>query len=117
MFRTLVTLAFQFNFFNTKFLVLSSFANTPVKLCATHIGFLFNIYIFQFPYLCKILEKWTTLACFSSNLFSDETLANFIKRKHASKGEKKKQRARIKVQAGKQLKRGVPHEGKGTTKY
>jgi hypothetical protein len=55
-------------------------------------------------------------ACFSSNLFSDETLPNFIKSKHASKGEKKKQRARTKVQPSKQPKRGVPHEGNGTMK-
>jgi hypothetical protein len=31
----------------------------------------------------------------------DETLPNFINRKHPRTGEKKKQRARIKVQAGK----------------
>jgi hypothetical protein len=32
----------------------------------------------------------------------DETLPNFIKRKHPKKGEKKKQEARTKVQARKQ---------------
>jgi hypothetical protein len=34
-----------------------------------------------------------------------------------SKGEKNKLRARTKVQASKQPKRGVPYERKGTTKY
>jgi hypothetical protein len=36
----------------------------------------------------------------------DETLPNSIKREHPRKGEKKKQRARTKVQAGKPPKRG-----------
>ncbi len=40
---------------------------------------------------------------------SDETLPNFMKRKHTRKGEKKKQRARTKVQANKQLKRDACH--------
>jgi hypothetical protein len=40
---------------------------------------------------------------------SDETLPNFMKRKHPRKGEKKKQRARTKVQANKQLKRDACH--------
>jgi len=40
----------------------------------------------------------------------DETLPNFIKRKHPRKGEKKKQRARTEVQASK-------HGGRGTAKY
>jgi hypothetical protein len=39
-----------------------------------------------------------------------------LKRKHSSKGEKKKQEARTKVQASKQPKRGGLPEGKGTTK-
>jgi hypothetical protein len=47
----------------------------------------------------------------------DETLPNFIARKHPRKGENKKRRARTKVQASKQLKRGRPHIGKGTTEY
>ncbi len=49
----------------------------------------------------------------------DETLPNFKKRKHPRKGEgKKKQRARTKVQASRQPKRGMPQRGnKGTTKY
>jgi hypothetical protein len=47
----------------------------------------------------------------------DDTLQNFIKRKHPKKGEKKKQRARIKVEARKQPKRGAPHGGNGITKY
>jgi hypothetical protein len=47
----------------------------------------------------------------------DETLSNFIKRKHPRKGEKKKQGARTKVQASKQPKRGPPQGGKGITKY
>jgi hypothetical protein len=37
-------------------------------------------------------------------MMNDETLPNFIKRKHPRNGEKKKQRARTKVQASKQLK-------------
>jgi hypothetical protein len=45
-------------------------------------------------------------------MMNDETLPNFIKRKHPRKGEKKKQRARTKVQASKQPKRGVPQGGK-----
>jgi hypothetical protein len=40
----------------------------------------------------------------------DETLPNFIKRKHPRKGEKRNKRAMTKVQASK-------HGGKGTTKY
>jgi len=36
----------------------------------------------------------------------DETLPNFVKRNHPRKGEKKKQRARTKVQASEQPKRG-----------
>jgi hypothetical protein len=42
----------------------------------------------------------------------DETLPNFVKRKHPRKGEKKKQWARTKVQASKQPKRGKPQGGK-----
>jgi hypothetical protein len=45
-----------------------------------------------------------------------ETLPDFIKRKHPKKGEKKKQGARTKVQTNKQLKRGGPPGGNGTTK-
>jgi hypothetical protein len=37
---------------------------------------------------------------------NDETLPNFIKRKHPRKGEKKKQRASTKVQASKEPKQG-----------
>ncbi len=48
---------------------------------------------------------------------SDETLPKFKKRKHPTKGEKKKQRARTKFQASRQPKRGMPQRGKGTTKY
>jgi len=47
----------------------------------------------------------------------DETLPNFIKRKHPRKGEKKKQGPRTKVKASKQPKRSGPQGGKGTTKY
>jgi hypothetical protein len=58
----------------------------------------------------------------------DETLSNIIKkatkkgrekvkRKHPSKGEKKKLGTRTKVQASIQHKRGGPQGGKGTTKY
>jgi hypothetical protein len=39
------------------------------------------------------------------------------KKKHPTKGEKKNQEARTKVQASKQPKRGGPLGGKGTTKY
>ncbi len=48
---------------------------------------------------------------------NDETLPNFIKRKHLRKGEKKKQRGRTKVHASKQPKKGMRHEEKGTIKY
>jgi hypothetical protein len=44
--------------------------------------------------------------------FYDETLSNFIKRKHPRKGEKKKQGTRTKVQASKQPKRGGPQGGR-----
>jgi hypothetical protein len=49
----------------------------------------------------------------------DETLPNFIKRKHPSprKGEKKKQGPRTKVQASKKPERSGPQGGKATTKY
>jgi len=50
-------------------------------------------------------------------LLNDESLPNFIKRKHPRKGEQKKQGAWTKVQASKQPKRGGPQGGKGTTKY
>jgi len=40
-----------------------------------------------------------------------------VKRKHPSKGEKKKLGRRFKVQASIQPKRGGPQGGKGTTKY
>jgi hypothetical protein len=39
---------------------------------------------------------------------NDETLPNFIKRKHPRKRERKKQGARTKVQANQQPKRGRP---------
>jgi hypothetical protein len=51
------------------------------------------------------------------NKYNDETLPNFIKRKHPRKGEKKKQGASTKVQASKQPKRPGPQGGNGTTKY
>jgi hypothetical protein len=48
----------------------------------------------------------------------DETLPNFMKRKHPrKKGREKEPGARIKVQASKQPKRGGPQGGKGTTMY
>jgi hypothetical protein len=50
-------------------------------------------------------------------MMNDETLPNFIERKHTRNGEKKKQRTRTKVQASKQPKRGMPQGGKGTTKH
>ncbi len=50
-------------------------------------------------------------------ILNDETLPNFIKRKHPRKGEKYKQTARTKVQANKEPKRGVPHGGNGTIQY
>jgi hypothetical protein len=53
---------------------------------------------------------------FALKQFNDETLPNFTKRKHPRKGEKKKQRARTKVQASKQPNTGGPQGGKGTTK-
>jgi hypothetical protein len=53
---------------------------------------------------------------FALKQFNDETLPNFAKRKHPRKGEKKKQRARTKVQARKQPNTSGPQGGKGTTK-
>jgi hypothetical protein len=50
-------------------------------------------------------------------LENDETMTNFITRKHARKWEKRKQRARTEVQASKQPKRDVPHTSKGPTKH
>jgi hypothetical protein len=50
-------------------------------------------------------------------VLNDGTLPNFIKRKHPRNEEKKKQRAKTKVQASKQPKRGVSQGGKGTTKH
>jgi hypothetical protein len=46
----------------------------------------------------------------------NETLPNFIERKHRRKGEKRNQRARIEVQAIKQPNKGGPQGGKGATK-
>jgi hypothetical protein len=46
----------------------------------------------------------------------DETLPNFIERKHPRKREKKKQGARTKVQASKQPSKGGSQGGKGTIK-
>jgi hypothetical protein len=50
-------------------------------------------------------------------VLNDETLPNFIKRKHPRKGEKQKQTRRTKVQVNKEPKRGVPNGGKGAIKY
>jgi hypothetical protein len=46
----------------------------------------------------------------------DETLPNFIERKHPRKGEKRKRGPRTKVRASKQPNKGGPQGGKGTTK-
>jgi hypothetical protein len=46
----------------------------------------------------------------------DETLPNFIERKHPRKGEKRKPGAETKVRASKQPNKGGPQGGKGTTK-
>jgi hypothetical protein len=46
----------------------------------------------------------------------DETLPNFIERKHPRKGEKRKQGARTIVQASKQPNKGGSQGGKGTIK-
>jgi hypothetical protein len=46
----------------------------------------------------------------------DETLPNFIERKHPRKGEKKKQGARTKVQASKQPNKGGSQGGMRTIK-
>jgi hypothetical protein len=48
------------------------------------------------------------LQCFRESNNNDETLPNSIKEKPSKKGREKKQRARTKVQASKQPKRGVP---------
>jgi len=47
-------------------------------------------------------------------VLNDETLSNFIKRKHPRKRKKQKQTTKTKVQANKEPKRGVPHRGTGT---
>jgi hypothetical protein len=44
------------------------------------------------------------------NHHDDETLPNFIKRKHSKKGEKNKQRARTKVEVGKKSPKEVRYE-------
>jgi hypothetical protein len=60
--------------------------------------------------LCKVPAN--------ANRSGDKTLPNFIKRKHPSKGrEEETSRARTKVQASKQPKRGGPQGVNGTTKY
>jgi hypothetical protein len=50
---------------------------------------------------------------FYNSSFDDETLSNFIKRKHPRKGEKKKQGTRTKVQVSKQPQKGRPRGRKG----
>jgi hypothetical protein len=50
-----------------------------------------------------------------SGQIDDETLPNFIKKKHPRKREERKQGARIEVQASKEPNKG-PQGGKGTTK-
>ncbi len=50
-------------------------------------------------------------------MMNDETLPNFIKRKHPRKEEKKKQSARTSVQSCKRASKNEPHGGKETTKY
>ncbi len=103
----------------------------PYKLCTHHAGMHNDTHkvcwgMFKHPpssivgVVCvRIPVKWPRIWSFNLLLESkcDETLPKFIARKHPRKGENKKQRARTKVQASKQLKRGVSHGGKGTTKY
>jgi len=45
-----------------------------------------------------------------SGQIDDETLPNFIKKKHPRKGEERKQGARIEVQASKEPNKGGPQE-------
>jgi hypothetical protein len=67
--------------------------------------------------IIKSLRKYVSIRLYNClEKSNDETLPNFIKRKHPRKGEKKKQGARTKVQASKHPKRGRPQGGKGTTK-
>jgi hypothetical protein len=53
--------------------------------------------------------KLVTFSSACKKYDDDEALPNFIKRKHPRKGEKRKEGARIKVQASKQPKRGGSH--------
>ncbi len=68
--------------------------------------------------IIKSLRKYVSIRLYNClEKSNDETLPNFIKRKHPTKGEKNKQRARTKVQAREQPKRGGGPQGeKGTTK-
>jgi hypothetical protein len=79
----------------------------------------------------NIIQTFKKYICIVQKRDCDETLSSFIKRKkkatktgpekvkrkHPSKGKKKKLRTRTKVQATIQPKRGRPQGGKGTTKY
>jgi hypothetical protein len=47
-----------------------------------------------------------------SGQIDDETLPNFILKRHPRKGEKRKQGARIEVQASKEPNKGEPQGGK-----
>jgi len=51
-------------------------------------------------------DKLWQVTCPPLTLKRDETLPNFIKRKHPRKGEKKKQSARTRVRADKRPQRG-----------
>jgi hypothetical protein len=79
---------------------------TPINF----VGGMFNI---LHPPLLLVSFVLSSLEIEVSNLLLEskcvETLPNFIARKHPRKGENKKQRARTKVQASKQLKRGMSH--------
>jgi hypothetical protein len=50
-------------------------------------------------------------------VMNDETLPNFIRRKHLSKEEKKKQSARTRVPSCEIAPKSEPHGGKGTPEY
>jgi hypothetical protein len=83
---------------------------TPINF----VGGMFNILHPPLLLVSFVFEfQLSSLEIEVSNLLLEskcvETLPNFIARKHPRKGENKKQRARTKVQASKQLKRGMSH--------
>jgi hypothetical protein len=69
-------------------------------------------------YICKVQKRqlwWNPVKLYKKK--APKKGREKVKRKHPSKGEKKKLGTRTKVQASIQPKRGEPQGGKGTTKY